>query len=89
MTYIVLAVISAFVLGTALVALFLSFTELGLMSTICMVLAPTSALAPTWYLQGMDTTSNWSAILWVVCSVGSLGLFVGLGLHFSDKYEKR
>jgi len=89
--YIVLAVISAFVLGTVLVALSLAFTEAGFLGGICMVLAPVSALAPTWYLQAfpIDWNASYAPMIWVACSVGSLALFIGLALHFSDKYEKR
>jgi urea transporter len=88
-SYIIIAVVFLLLLVGIAQIIYETAKHLGLLALTCIILAPVSAMAPTWYLQGMDTSSNWSAILWVVCSVGSLALFVFLGIHFSDKFEPK
>ena len=85
-SYIIIAVIFLLLLVGIAQILFETVKHLGLLATSCIILAPISAIAPMWYLQGMEA-NNLSALLWVVCSVGSMALFVFLGMHFSDKHE--
>lgn len=88
-SYIIIAVIFLLLLVGIAQILFETVKHLGFLATSCIILTPISALAPTWYLQGMDTSSNWSAILWVACSLGSMALFVFLGMYFADKHPTK
>jgi len=87
-SYIIIAVIFLLLLVGIAQILYETAKHLGLLALTFIMLAPIGALAPTWYLQGLEP-SRFTASLWVVCSVGSLMLFIGLALHFSDKYQKR
>ena len=87
-SYIIIAVIFLLILVGIAQIIYETAKHLGLLALTFIVLAPIGAIAPMWYLQGLEP-SGLTASLWLVCSVGSLASCVFLGMHFADKYEPK
>jgi len=87
-SYIIIAVILVLLLVGIAQIIYETAKHLGLLALTFIILAPIGAIAPTWYLQGLEP-SGLTASLWVVCSVGSLMLCVFLGMHYADKFEPK
>ena len=89
--YIIFAVIFLLVIAMVGSAIYELAQSAGYKSAICMVLAAVGLFAPSWYLQGfpIDKHPVLGGSLWLVCSVGSLALFIWLGLTFQERHDKR